>query len=260
MTAAEVTAPSVLTERNGAILVITINRPQARNAIDMRTAHGIADAIDTLDDDPALTVGVIAGAGDCFCAGMDLKAFLRGERPRTAERGFAGLVEAPPAKPLIAAVDGPALAGGFEIVLAADLVVASTAATFGLPEVKRGLVAAGGGLTRLPEWVPRPVALEMILTGATMSAADLHRFGMINSLVEPGGALTAAVGLAERIAENGPLAVRTSKRVVVESPDWAVGDRFEHLRRITEPVFESNDAREGATAFAERRSPVWSAT
>ena len=247
----DITTPSVLTERDGAVLIITINRPHARNAIDLETAVGIAAAIDTLENDSTLTVGIITGAGEHFCAGMDLKAFLRGERPRTSERGFAGLVEMPPSKPLIAAVEGSALAGGFEIVLATDLIVASKTATFGLPEVKRGLVAAGGGLARLPGWVPRPVALEMILSGNAVNATELHRFGH---------ARKEALALAQQIAANGPLAVRVSKRIVTESADWATGEKFERTREITAPVFDSNDAREGATAFAERRSPVWTAT
>lgn len=254
------TAAPVRVDRDGAVLVITLDRPEARNAIDARTAAEIGAAIDTLEADTSLAVGIITGSGGSFCAGMDLKARLRGERPRTDERGFAGLVEAPPTKPLIAAVDGPALGGGFEIVLAADLVVATTTATFGLPEVRRGLVAAAGGLTRLPVRLPRSVALEMILTGDRMSAPELHRLGLVNRLVEPGQELTAALELAHRIAENGPLAVRASKRVVVESRDWTLGESFARLREIAEPVFASADAREGASAFVERRTPAWTGT
>lgn len=254
------TAAPVTVDRRDAVLVITIDRPEARNAIDNRTAHAIGAAIDTLEKDPTLAVGIITGTEGCFCAGMDLKAYLRGERPRTDERGFAGLVEAPPTKPLIAAVDGPALGGGFEIVLAADLLVASTAATFGLPEVKRGLIAAAGGLTRLPVWLPRPLALELILSGDPMTATDLERFGIVNRLVGPGEALETAVALAQRIAANGPLAVQASKRVVDESADWPGAEAFPRLRDIAAPVFASNDAREGALAFAERRLPAWSAS
>jgi enoyl-CoA hydratase len=191
---------------------------------------------------------------------MDLKAFLRGESPRVEGRGFAGLVESTPAKPLIAAVDGPALAGGFEIVLAADLVVAAPTATFGLPEVKRGLVAAAGGLTRLPVRLPRAVALEMVLTGKTMTAAQLHPLGLVNRLAPEGDVLTAALELADEIAANGPLAVRASKKVVDESPGWPAAEAFERTRQIVTPVFDSNDAREGAAAFTERRTPVWTAS
>ncbi|MFC7447218.1 crotonase/enoyl-CoA hydratase family protein [Rhodococcus daqingensis] len=252
--------PVVLTERRGRVLVVTLNRPQARNAVDGAVAAAIAAAMELLDSDPELSVGVLTGAGGYFCAGMDLKAFLRGESPRVAGRGFAGLVEAPPAKPLIAAVDGPALAGGFEIVLAADLVVAAPTATFGLPEVRRGLVAAAGGLTRLPTRLPRAVALEMILTGGSMTAQQLHPHGLVNRLAPEGEVLAAALELAAEIAANGPLAVRASKKVVDESPGWAPDETFERTRKIVMPVFDSNDAREGAAAFTERRTPVWTAS
>ncbi|KQY57325.1 MULTISPECIES: crotonase/enoyl-CoA hydratase family protein [unclassified Nocardioides] len=258
MTASAVSAEPVLLERHGAVLVITLDRPEARNAIDLRTAQAIGAAVETLESDRSLAAGVIAANGPTFCAGMDLKAHLRGERPRTETGGFAGLVEAPPTKPLIAAVEGSALGGGFEIVLACDLVVASTPASFGLPEVKRGLVAAAGGLTRLPVSLPRAVALEMILTGDSFPAADLAKFGLVNRLVEPGQALATAVDLALRIAENGPLAVHTSKRVVVESVDWPPDEEFARLREAAALVFASADAREGARAFAERRQPAWS--
>ncbi|MDM7488413.1 crotonase/enoyl-CoA hydratase family protein [Rhodococcus sp. CSLK01-03] len=247
----------VLTERRGRVLVVTLNRPNVRNAVDREMASVFASAMDRLDNDPDLSVGVLAGAGGYFCAGMDLKAFLRGESPRVEGRGFAGLVEAPPAKPLIAAVDGPALAGGFEIVLAADLVVAAPTATFGLPEVRRGLVAAAGGLTRLPARLPRAVALEMILTGASMTAAQLHPLGLVNRLAAESEVLQEALALAETIAANGPLAVQASKKVVTESPGWPPAEAFERTRRIVMPVFDSNDAREGAAAFTERRTPVW---
>ncbi|MGW3484064.1 crotonase/enoyl-CoA hydratase family protein [Rhodococcus indonesiensis] len=248
---------AVLTERRGRVLVVTLNRPNARNAVDREMASALASAMDRLDNDPDLSVGVLTGAGGYFCAGMDLKAFLRGESPRVEGRGFAGLVEAPPAKPLIAAVDGPALAGGFEIVLAADLVVAAPTATFGLPEVRRGLVAAAGGLTRLPARLPRAVALEMIFTGASMTAAQLHPLGLVNRLAAESEVLPEALALAEAIAANGPLAVQASKKVVTESPGWPPAEAFERTRRIVMPVFDSNDAREGAAAFTERRTPVW---
>lgn len=257
---AEAPTPVVLTERVGPVLVITLNRPQARNAVDRAVAEAVAEAVQLLDSDPQLRVGVLTGAGGYFCAGMDLKAFLRGESPRIEGRGFAGLVEAPPAKPLIAAVDGPALAGGFEIVLAADLVVAAPTATFGLPEVRRGLVAAAGGLTRLPARLPRAVALEMVLTGKTVTAAQLHPLGLVNQLAAEGEVLSAALELAAEIAGNGPLAVQASKRVVDESPGWPHAEMFERTRQIVMPVFDSDDAREGAAAFTERRAPVWTAT
>lgn len=253
-------APVVLTERVGPVLVITLNRPQARNAVDREVAQAVAAAVDLLDTDPGLRVGVLTGSGGNFCAGMDLKAFLRGESPRIEGRGFAGLVEAPPSKPLVAAVEGNALAGGFEIVLAADLVVAAPTATFGLPEVRRGLVAAAGGLTRLPARLPRAIALEMVLTGKAMTAAQLHPLGLVNRLAPESAVLAAAIELAEEIAANGPLAVQASKRVVDESPAWPVAEHFERTRQIVMPVFGSNDAREGAAAFTERRAPTWTAT
>jgi len=256
----EAPAPVVVTERVGPVLVITLNRPAARNAVDWEVAQAVAAAVDLLDTDPELRVGILSGAGGYFCAGMDLKAFLRGESPRVAGRGFAGLVEATPAKPLIAAVDGPALAGGFEIVLAADLVVAAPTATFGLPEVRRGLVAAAGGLTRLPARLPRAIALEMVLTGKTMTAAQLHPLGLVNRLAPEGAVLATAIEFAEEIAANGPLAVQASKRVIDESSAWPAAEHFERTRQIVMPVFDSNDAREGATAFTERRAPVWTAT
>lgn len=258
--AVAMTEASVLTEAVGSVLVITLNRPKVRNAVDSVVAHAIARAVDRLESDPSLRVGVIAGSGGFFSAGMDLKAFLRGESPRVEGRGFAGLVEAPPTKPLIAAVDGPALAGGFEIALAADLIVASPTSTFGLPEVRRGLVAAAGGLTRLPGRIPRAVAIEMALTGKAMTAVELQPFGLVNRLAPEGTVLQAAIELAEEIAANGPLAVRASKRVIDESPAWAPAEAFARAREIVMPVFDSNDAREGASAFAAGRAPIWTAT
>lgn len=250
----------VRVERRGAILIVTLNRPQARNAVNRAVSQAVAAAIDLLDGEPDLRVGIITGAGGYFSAGMDLKAFLRGESPRIEGRGFAGLTEAPPTKPLIAAVDGPALAGGFEIALAADLIVASSTAVFGLPEVRRGLVAAAGGLTRLPARLPRAVALELILTGRSATATELQHHGLVNRVVPDGQALEAAVELALDIAANGPLAVRASKRVVDEAPSWAQDEMFTRAREIVMPVFDTDDAREGAAAFAERRTPVWTAS
>lgn len=250
------TAP-VRVHREGSVLVVTLDRPHVRNAIDRATAECIAAAMDELDGSDELAVGVICGEGKSFCTGMDLGAFLRGERPTVAERGFAGLVESPPRKPLIAAVEGHALAGGFEIVLACDLVVASTSAIFGLPEVKRGLVAAGGGLLRLQNRVPYNVAMEWALTGKFVSADRAHEAGLVNLVVEPGDARAAAMQLAASIAENGPLAVAASKAIITESSDWPRAEAFDRQREITEPVRSSADAREGATAFKEKRAPNW---
>jgi enoyl-CoA hydratase len=247
----------VLVERRDQVLVITINRPQARNAVNRAVAESIAAAIDELDGNRELTLGVITGAGGSFCSGMDLKGFLTGERPSLPGRGFAGLTQAPPKKPLIAAVEGYALAGGCEIVLACDLVVAAESAKFGIPEVKRGLVAAAGGLMRLPLRVPPQIAMELALTGDFLDAADAHRYGLVNRLTPTGGALDGALGLAAKISANGPLAVRLSKQIIVESADWSSADMWDQQAKIIEPVFSSADAREGAQAFAEKRAPVW---
>jgi enoyl-CoA hydratase len=249
--------PVLRTERDGTTLIITIDRPKARNSVNTAVAEGITAALDELDDDDALVAGILTGAGGFFSAGMDLKAFLRGERPHVGDRGFAGITQRPPSKPLIAAVEGPALAGGCELVLSCDLVVASEEATFGIPEVKRGLAAAAGGLMRLPARIPRTVAMELALTGDPMSAADAHRWGLVNHLTPVGGALEGARELAARIGANGPLAVRASKQVIVESPDWSSEDMWRRQGEILGPVLESEDAREGAAAFAEKRAPEW---
>ena len=254
MTAAE---QPVVIKRQGAVLVVAINRPQARNAVNTAVAEAIGGAMDTLDADDSLFVGVITGAGGTFSAGMDLKAFLAGERPRVDGRGFAGIVERPPATPLIAAVEGYALAGGFEIALACDLIVAASNASFGLPEVRRGLLAGGGGLLRLPVKAGLPKAIEWALTGDQIRASDAHAAGVVNRLTPPGGALQEALQMAHQIAGNGPLAVQATKRILTESPAWPAGEAFARQWEIYEPVRSSADAREGATAFAQKRSPVW---
>lgn len=251
---------SLIVEREGAVLVVTINRPQARNSIDRATSEAIARAMDQLDADPGLTIGILTGAGGHFCAGMDLKAFLRGERVELPGRGLAGIVETPPAKPLIAAIEGFALAGGCEIALACDLVVAADNAQFGIPEVKRGLIAGSGGLIRLPQRIPRQIALEYALTGAMMPAAEARQWGLVNRLTPAGGALDGARDLARTIAANGPLAVRMTKRIVSESPTWNAQDMWPRQRELLEQILASSDAREGALAFAEKRAPRWSGT
>ncbi|NKY31948.1 crotonase/enoyl-CoA hydratase family protein [Nocardia speluncae] len=247
----------VLVDAQDGILVITLNRPAARNAVNLAVSEAVAAAMTELDSSPDLTVAVLTGAGGTFCAGMDLKAFLRGESPVIPGRGFLGLVEAPPEKPLIAAVEGYALAGGCEAVLAADLVVASRTAKFGIPEVKRGLAAAAGGLMRLPRRIPPAVALELALTGELFDAERAFALGLVNRLADEGQALEAALDLARSIAANGPLAVRASKKVIRESADWSQDEMFEQQRAITGPVFASADAQEGARAFAEKRPPRW---
>jgi enoyl-CoA hydratase len=253
----EIMSDVVLTEFTDGVAVITINRPTARNAVDRAVAEGLAAAVDELDRRDDLVVGIVTGAGGTFCAGMDLKAFVRGEFPSIEGRGFAGITQRPSAKPLIAAIEGYALAGGLEIALACDLVVAATNAQFGIPEVKRGLVAAGGGVLRLPVRLPYHVAMELALTGNFLDAARGHHFGFVNRLADPGEALTVARSLAAEIAANGPLAVRATKKVIVESADWPAAEAFDRQQAITGPVFASADAREGAQAFAEKRPPRW---
>jgi enoyl-CoA hydratase len=249
--------PEVVVTAEQGVMVITINRPHARNAVTLAVAEGVAAALDELDARADLAVGIITGAGGTFSAGMDLKAFLRGERPSLPGRGFAGITEAPPATPLIAAVEGYALAGGCEIVLACDMVTAGRGARFGIPEVKRGLVAAAGGLLRLPERIPRAVAMELALTGGFLDAPRAYDLGLVNRLTDDGSALDEALELAHTVAANGPLATRASKRVIVESRGWPAEERFARQREIIEPVMTSEDAREGARAFAEKRPPNW---
>lgn len=251
--------PEVLVEQRDRILIITINRPKAKNAVNAAVARGLADAVDRLDGDAGLSVGIVTGAGGSFCAGMDLKAFARGEVPIVEGRGM-GFTERPPVKPLIAAVEGFALAGGTELALATDLIVASRDSAFGIPEVKRGLVAGGGGLLRLPERIPSAIAMELALTGDNLSAERAHELGMVNVLAEPGQALDAAIALAEKIAANGPLAVAATKRIIVESRGWTPESRWEEQNKILGPVFVSNDAKEGAIAFAEKRPARWTGT
>ncbi|MFC3999769.1 crotonase/enoyl-CoA hydratase family protein [Nocardiopsis sediminis] len=239
------------------VAVITIDRPRARNAVNAAVAQGIADALDDLDARSDLAVGILTGAGGTFSSGMDLKAFMAGEVPVVDGRGFAGFAQRPPRKPLIAAVEGYALAGGFEAVLACDLVVAAEDAKFGIPEVKRGLVAGGGGLLRLPARIPRNIAMEFALTGDLVDAPRLAALGLVNTVTPSGGALAGARELAARIAVNAPLALAVSKRVVTESADWPAGETWQRQDDLILPVFASHDAMEGAAAFAEKRPPVW---
>lgn len=249
--------PDLLVEERGRVLVLTMNRPAAKNAMSMAMAHQIADALQLLDDRDDLSVAVITGAGGTFCAGMDLKGFARGERPVVEGRGFAGLVKQPPTKPLIAAVEGYALAGGFEIVLSCDLVVASSAAKFGLPEVKRGLTAAAGGLLRLQHRVPYHLAMELVLTGRMWPATEAAECHLVNRLAEPGSALDVALALADEVAANAPLALAASKQVLVRSVDWPLAEKFDRQEAFVNPVRESADAKEGALSFVEKRAPRW---
>jgi len=255
--AATAANPEVLVERSGGLMVVTINRPEQRNAVNRAVSYGVCAALDELDRDPALRVGILTGAGGNFCAGMDLKAFLRGEVTRVEGRGILGIAMTPPRKPVICAVEGYALAGGFEAVLACDLLVASREAKFGLPEVKRGLAAAAGGLLRLPRYLPHHIAMEFALTGDMFPAERLHQYGLVNVLTEPGQALEEARKLALRIIANAPLSVAASKQVVQEQIDWPLAEMFDRQEAITRPVLNSEDAREGARAFAERRPADW---
>lgn len=248
----------VITEIKDGIQIITINRPQARNAINYDTAQQLAAAFDAMDANDDVVIGILTGAQGTFCSGMDLKAFAAtGQRPYAGDRGFAGLCERPPQKPLIAAVEGYALAGGCEIALACDMIVAASDARFGLPEVKRGIVPGSGGMLRLPARIPYHIAMEAVLTGEMFSAERAHGYGLVNRLVEPGRALDAAMELAQVVAANGPLAVRTAKSIVTQSRDWRQADMFDLQRPRIAHIFTSADAKEGATAFAEKRKPVW---
>jgi len=259
--------PGAVTERRGNTLIITINRPEARNAVNASVSIGVGDALQQAQDDPEIWAVVITGAGDkSFCAGADLKAISRGENifhPDHPEWGFAGYVEHFIDKPIIAAVNGTALGGGSEIALASDLVVARSSAQFGLPEVKRGLVAAAGGMFRIVDQLPRKIAMRMLVTGDPISADEAARWGLINEVCPDGTpVLDAALALADRITVNAPLAVQASKRVAAGADDGAITAEVDDWRRSNREmrvVFGSEDAREGPLAFAQKRAPVWKA-
>ena len=246
----------VLTSTEDGVLVVTINRPEARNAMTKAAAEGIAAAMDRLDAEDGLRCAILTGAGGTFCSGMDLKGFLDGELPVAGDRGFGGLTSWTPKKPVIAAVDGYALAGGMELALACDLIVASAGAKFGIPEAKRGLVAAGGGVVQLPRLLPRPLAMELALTGDPITAERAHELGLVN-VVTDGPALDGARALAARVAANGPLALIASKGIVRDSWLWAADEVNARQNPYIDHVFASEDAREGATAFAQKRKPEW---
>lgn len=243
----------------GPFAIVKINRPEARNAVNGAVAQGIEDAIDRIEEDDSIWLGILTGEPPVFCAGADLKEINSGNAAAlaTARGGFGGIVQRERTKPIIAAVDGPALAGGTEIVISCDLVVASTTATFGIPEVKRSLVAAAGGLFRLGRKIPMNVAMELALTGDPIDATRMHHFGFVNRLVEPGEALAAAVELAEKVCANAPVAVRESRKVVLEAThaDDAIGWKMsiEGMGK----AMSSEDFSEGLTAFIEKRPPQW---
>ncbi|MHB8671343.1 MAG: crotonase/enoyl-CoA hydratase family protein [Acidimicrobiales bacterium] len=246
-------------EVKGRVAIATIRRPEARNAVNGAVARCMEAAIDRLEDDPDLWVGIVAGEGPVFCAGADLKEISAGRATdlMTERGGFGGLARRTRTKPLIAAVDGPALAGGCEIALACDLVVASRRAAFGLPEVKRSLLAAAGGLHRLPRALPRNVALEIIMTGDPIDAERAHQLGLVNALVEPGEALDAALALAGRIAANAPLAVRESRRLALAALEADDAEPWRAVGEAFVSIAGSEDFAEGPLAFIEKRAPRW---
>jgi enoyl-CoA hydratase len=246
----------VLVEARDGVLVVTINRPEAKNAMTKAAAEGIAAAMDRLDAEGDLRCAILTGAGGTFCSGMDLKGFLTGEMPVAGNRGFGGLTSWTPKKPIIAAVDGYALAGGMELALACDMIVASRGTKFGIPEAKRGLAAAGGGMIQLPRLLPRPLAMEMALTGDPITAERAHDLGLVNVLTD-GPAIDGALELAARVAANGPLAVAASKAVIRDSWLWPDDQAIALQNPYIDHVFSSEDAREGATAFAQKRKPEW---
>jgi crotonobetainyl-CoA hydratase len=261
-----VTVPGALTERRGNVMIITINRPEARNAINSAVSIALGDALEEAQQDPDIWAVVVTGSGDkSFCAGADLKALSRGENighPDQPKWGFAGYVRHFIDKPTIAAVNGTALGGGTELALASDLVVAGESAKFGLPEVKRGLIAAAGGVFRLVDQIPRKVALQMMFTGEPITSAEALSWGLINEVVPDGTELDAALALAERITVNAPLAVQASKRVAVGVDDGVIAadePGWSRTMREVAVVFSSEDAKEGPLAFAQKRQPVWKA-
>jgi crotonobetainyl-CoA hydratase len=258
--------PAVLAERAGNVLVITINRPDARNAINAAVSIGVGEALEQAQNDPEVRAVVITGAGDkSFCAGADLKAIARRENiyhPDHAEWGFAGYVQHFIDKPTIAAVNGTALGGGTELALASDLVVASELAKFGLPEVKRGLVAAAGGVFRIVNQLPRKVAMELLMTGEPLTAKDAWEWGLINQVVKEGSVLDAALALAGRVTVNAPLSVQASKRIAYGVDNGVITDEqagWERTMNEMRTLIRSQDAKEGPMAFAEKREPVWKA-
>ncbi len=245
-------------ETKGRIALITLNRPEARNAVNHEVAAGIEEAIDQFEEDNDLWTGILCGNGPVFSAGADLKAISAGELNLATKRGgFGGIVARERTKPLIAAVDGPALAGGTELALACDLIVASTVARFGLPEVKRSLIASAGGLVRLPRVLPKNIAMQMALTGEPISAEQAHLFGMVNVLTKEGEALDKAILLAEQINKNAPLAVRATRRSLIESLVLSDNDGMKFAIEETAALTSTEDYKEGPLAFIEKRDPIW---
>ena len=247
-------------KKSGRVAVIILNRPEARNAVSGELAQALEGAIDKLEADDDVWVGILAGNGPVFCAGADLKAVASGKANLgTSRGGFGGFVTLERTKPVIAAVEGPAVAGGCELVLACDLVVASSDAAFGLPEVKRSLVAMAGGTTRLPKRVPQNIAMELALTGDTMNAERAYQHGLVNVLCEPGDAINEAMNLAERINANAPLAVRATRQAISQGAMVSDDEGIRIAVELFKPVAVSEDAKEGPLAFVEKRLPEWKA-
>ena len=250
-------ADPILTQERDNLLIVTINRPQAKNAFDRATAEAMEAAMDRLDEHDGLFAGIITGAGGTFSAGADLKAVARGERAGSKKRGGFGLFAKPPRKPLIAAVEGHAVAGGFELCLACDIIIAASNAKFGLPEVRHNLVAMGGGLFRLPRRMPYHLAMELALTGDMREAELFHRHGVVSKLVRPGEALSEALALARKLLANGPTALAATKEIVAGSRDWTEEEAWAKQKVIAQKALQSEDRAEGLRAFAEKRRPVW---
>lgn len=250
-------ADILLIEVVDGVQVMTINRPDVKNAANYELTLAFEAAITELERNDDLRVGIITGAGGNFCTGMDLKGFLAGKKPTIAGKGFCALTEYTSKKPLISAIEGYALAGGFELALATDLIIAADNAKFGLPEVKRGLVAAAGGLLRLPQRMPYHIAMEYVLTGDIFTAQQASQHGLINRLTAPGQALEVALELGKKLAKNAPLALAASKSIIQKTKNLDLTLAFDVQRSISVPLFQSEDAKEGAQAFAEKREPVW---
>jgi enoyl-CoA hydratase len=243
----------VLMERRGRVLVITLNRPEVKNAINTEMARGLLEAVRVLDEASDLTVGVLTGSRNVFSSGMDLRAFAESGVPR----GLTSFTENGSTKPLIAAIESYALAGALEVALGCDLIVASKGTKLGAPEVTRGIFAGAGGIFRLPNRLPYSVAVRMLLTGDPITAEDAFKFGMVTELAEPGETLEMATTLALKISENAPLALKATKQLLSDSQGMSEREYWEHQKPLVRQVFRSEDAREGAVAFAQRRLPVW---
>jgi len=250
----------VTTEVRDQIMIITLNRPDAMNAVNQALSDQLAKSLDELDNNQDVSVGILTGAGRGFCAGMDLKEFVVSGLPTASDRGFGGIVERASKKPLLCAVEGFALAGGLEVALSTDMIIASKGAKFGIPEVTVGLFAAAGALLRLPRSVPYGRAMKMALTGEPIKAEEAYELGMVTELCEKGEALNTALDIASRIAKNAPLGLIASKQLIREMQGRTEQEFFSTQQAQIDVVFNSEDGKEGATAFAEKRAPNWKGT